>query len=481
MITRKNIYIFSAILFVITAYFSQGFNQYDEHTQVMEFGGFKLGLVNESNLSWEYASKMRPAIQPAMVYGTHKILGVFGIDSPFDIAFFLRLFSAALSFLSIHLLIAAFYDRIKSEKLKLAFVALSFLLWFSVFNSVRFSSENMAGRTFVIAFALFFIWKNPSRLQYFFLGTMLGLSFLFRYQNAFLMVGWLAWLLFINKSKFIDLLLVGLGIFLMFGAGVLIDKWFYGEWVLSTWKYFEENILLDKMSGFGIDPWYYYIVQIFNVGIPPFSLFYIVPFIVLVIYRWKDALVWTILPFLLIHFYIGHKELRFLFPAVGFLPLVIVLVLEFVNGKWPSLMISKAFKLFVVLFWIQNMAFTLIVAFKSADAQVPLYKELYYKYDRPVILYYKEHNPYMRGMPVFYYRKDNVVLREIKSLDEIKTCADTTVLFATTNFEDGKLVRKTNELIYSGIPDWVKVFNVFNWVDRTPFWKVYEIRNKIAR
>lgn len=463
---------------MVAAYYSQGFNQFDEHTQVMEFGGYKLGMTQEKNLSWEFASRMRPAIQPAMVYIAHKVLGVIGVDSPFTIAFLLRLFSAALSFLSIHLLIRAFYDNIKGEKLKLTFVALSFLLWFSVFNSVRFSSENLAGRLFVMAFALFFIWKNPNPKQYFLMGIILGLSFLFRYQNAFLMVGWLAWLLFINKSKFNHLLLTALGILMMFVLGIFIDKWFYGEWVLSTWKYFEENILLDKMSGFGIEPWYYYLVQIFNVGIPPFSLLYIVPFVLLMVYRWKDALVWTVLPFLLIHFYIGHKELRFLFPAIGLLPLVAVTAVEMVNDKWPGFFKNAVVKVFVFLFWVQNALFTLIVSVKAADAQVAMYKDLYNKYEEPLVVYYIKDNPYCRALDVYYYKRTNLSVREIQSLDEIKLLPDTTVLFATVKNEEGIVLEKNNEKIFSALPDWIKMFNVFNWVERTRFWKVYEIKNK---
>ncbi len=471
----------AAIIFVLAAYFSQGFNQFDEHTQVMEFGAYKLGMTEEKNLSWEFASRMRPAIQPVMVYGAHKMMDLFGVESPFVIAFLLRLFTAALSFFSIHLLIRAFYDKINGEKLKLAYVALSFLLWFSVFNSVRFSSENMAGRIFAIAFALFFIWKNPSGKHYFLMGVILGLSFLFRYQNAFLMVGWLAWLLFIHKSKFSHLLLTTSGILLMFGLGVVIDKWFYGEWVLSTWKYFEENILLDKMSGFGVDPWYYYIVQIFNVGIPPFSLLYIVPFVFLIVYRWKDALVWTILPFVAIHFYIAHKELRFLYPAIALLPLVIVKACEIINAKWPVLFQHKIIKVFAILFWIQNGLFTLIVALKSADAQVDLFKEVYYKYNTPVVVYYTKDNPYTRAMDVYYYKRSNLITRKIENIEELKMLPDTTVLFATVNKEDDEILQKNNEKIYSALPDWLKMFNVFNWVERTRFWKVYEIKNPIVQ
>ena len=289
MTFKQKTYFFSAILFVVVAFFSQGFNQFDEHTQVMEFGGYKLGMVQEKNLSWEYASKMRPAIQPLMVYCTHKTMDLIGIDSPFSIAFILRLFTAFITFLSIHLLVKAFYDDIKGEKLKRSFVLLSFLLWFGVFHSVRFSSENMAGRLFVIAFALFFIWKEKTGKHYFMMGILLGFSFLFRYQNAFMIAGWLAWLLFINKSKFHNLLLSSLGIILVFSIGILIDRWFYGEWVLSTWKYFEENILLNKAAGFGVHPWYTYLFDIFTVGIPPFSLLYILPLFLLTIFKPKDA------------------------------------------------------------------------------------------------------------------------------------------------------------------------------------------------
>ncbi len=444
----------------------------------MEFGAYKLGITEAKNLSWEFASQMRPAIQPAMVYVAHKSLAWIGVESPFVIAFLFRLLAAALSFLSIHLLIRAFYDKIVGEKLKVSFLLLSFFLWFLVFNDVRFSSENMGGHLFVAAFALFFIWEKPSRIQYFLMGTVLGLSFIFRYQNAFLIAGWLLWLLFINKLKFSDLLLTASGIVLLFFFGIAIDRWFYGEWVLSTWKYFEENILLGKMaSGWGEQPWYDYLVQIFNIGIPPFSLLYIVPFILVVIYRWKDAVVWTVLPFVLIHVYISHKELRFLFPALGLLPLIIVKAGEIVNEKWPNLFQNKLFKIVVVLFWIQNGIFTLIVSLKSADNQVDIYEEIYNRYDQPVVLYYTNDNPYTRALDVYYYRRANVTTRHINAVEEIRVLPDTTVLFATVSHDEDAIVHPKNKQIFSALPEWVKAFNVFDWVERTRFWTVYEIQN----
>ncbi len=477
----RKIYIFAALLFVVTAYFSEGFYHCDEHAQVMEFGGLKLGLTEKSNLAWEYGSQMRPAIQPFMVYVTHRVFGLFSIDNPFTIAFILRLFSAALSFLSIHLLLKAFINKINGDKLKTTFVFLSFLLWFSVYNSVRFSSENLAGRIFIIAFALFVIWENLNKRQYFIVGLLLGLSFLFRYQNVFLIAGFLAWILFIHKSKFTDVVIAGLGIVVMFGIGVLIDRWFYEEWVLSIWKYFEENILNDKMSGFGTAPWYYYLLKIFNEGIPPFSLLYIVPFVLLLIYRWKDALVWIILPFLLVHFYIGHKELRLLFPLIGFVPLLAVQGGEIINEKWKGLLQKKFFKVFTVLFWIYNVAFLCAIALKSAESYVPMFEKIYDRYNKPAVLYYIERNPYDRALEIHYYRRENLRIQKIDSIPEMRFSKDTITLFATFNNKDVALIGKNNEVIYCNFPEWLKKFNFNHWVERTPFWKVYEVNSVINK
>ncbi|MCX6181814.1 MAG: glycosyltransferase family 39 protein [Bacteroidetes bacterium] len=473
---QQKIYLFSAFLFVVTAYFSQGFYHCDEHAQVMEFAGMKLGLTEKANLAWEYGSEMRPAIQPFMVYVAHRFFGLFGIDSPFAIAFILRLFSAALSFLSIHLLLKAFLDKVEGEKLKLSFVLLSFLLWFSVYNSVRFSSENLAGRVFIIAFALFFIWKEGSRKQYFLVGALLGLSFLFRYQNMFLIAGFLAWMLFINKSKFTSLLILALGIVALFGVGVLIDRWFYDEWVLSIWKYFEENILNDKASGFGVAPWYYYFTKLFNQGIPPFSLLYIVPFILLLIYRPKNPVVWVVLPFLLVHMYIGHKELRFLFPLVGLLPLLAVQSGELINEKWKGLLQMKFFKVFTVLFWIQNGLFLCYISFSATESYIPMFEKIYTTYEQPAVLYYIEKNPYDRALDIHYYRRTNLRLQQIDNITDIHVSPDTLALFATFNDTDAVVMSEKNKLIYYNLSDDLKKYNVNNWVSRTLFWKVFEVK-----
>ena len=478
MLSIRNIYIVAAILFIVTAFFSAGFYHFDEHFQILEFGGLKLGLTEAAKLPWEFEAKMRPALQPAMVYGMHKVMSVLGVDDPFTISFVLRLFAAAVSFLSIHLLIKAFIDKIKGEKLQLSFILLSFFLWFSVYNSVRFSSENMGGRVFIIAFALFFTWKNISLKQHFLVGFLLGISFLFRYQNAFMIAGFVAWMLFVNKNKWKELLLIVIGFTIAFGIGVLLDRWFYEEWVFTTWKYFEQNILLNKAADFGVEPWYFYAIDLLNKGIPPFSILYLLPFLVLCIYQRKNAAVWCIVPFVVLHSYIAHKELRFLFPLIGFIPLLAVQCGEIFKEKWPLFFQNKVLKVFIYLFWAYNTIFLLITSFKAADARLPLFEMIYDSYQKPVKLYYIEDSPYGTTAKFYYFSKPNFSSHEIHRINELKLAKDTVVLFVTRDVNEQQILSKKNKLVYESFPQWIKLFNVVGWVERTKFKKVYELKSE---
>jgi phosphatidylinositol glycan class B len=100
--------ILGALVLVVTAYFSTGFHHWDEHFQILEFAGYKLGITPAKDLPWEFAARIRPALQPLIVVLSHHLFGLFGSSDPFAITFFLRLLSAALSFTAIMLMLRAF-------------------------------------------------------------------------------------------------------------------------------------------------------------------------------------------------------------------------------------------------------------------------------------------------------------------------------------------------------------------------------------
>lgn len=475
---EKQFQLLGAICLLLASFFSLGYHHFDEHFQILEFASLKLGLITPEQLPWEYAAKMRPTIQPFMVYVLHRFSESIGLFNPFHLTLFLRLLSAALSFYTLKLFYDTFKHKFVKEHSSKWFLILSFTTWFVIYNGVRFSSENWSTLFFMIPFALYFKWKSKNLLQYLFLGFCLGLSFEFRFQAAFMTIGFLAWLLFIQKEKVIKLLTLCIGGIIALGLGALSDYWFYEEWTFSPWNYFYENILADKASNFGEMPWYWYFGRFFAQGIPPFSLLVILACLLFFIKQRKSVITWVIVPFLLAHFAISHKELRFLFPIVIFIPFILVKSYEIGLDLKKSIIRHRITKTLFQLSLLANFIFLAIVCFRPADPQISLYQSIYSHYDQPSTLYYfNDKNPYHRILEINYYKRENLKLVQIQSIDEISPnpTVNQLVVFGGKNKanEDFKI---KHELIYSSFPKWTKTFNFNNWQERTKVWNVYELK-----
>jgi len=475
---KKNIYIAGAIVFILTAWFSEGYNHPDEYFQILEYAGLKLGQTDPANLAWEYHFKMRSAIQPLIAFSIHKCCNSAGINDPFIITFVLRLLTAAISFLSIFMLCRLYIQTINNKRLVGPFLLLSFLLWFSVYNSVRFASDTLSGRIFIIGFAWYFLRKDEDIIKYLIAGLFLGLSFLIRFQTVFMIGGFLAWLLFIKKSGIPRLLILSLGFIMIIGLGVLSDRWLYGSWEITAWNYFQQNIIFDKVSGFGVYPWWYYFEQTFLNSVPPFSLIYIFAVLLYFIYRPKDVITWTLVPFLLIHFIIGHKELRFLYPMLGFLPVMIILVCDqLLQRRGEKLAQNRFVKIFIKTFWITCFVLLPFVIFHPADDRMHIFKKLYRINSGPVLLYYDDLDPYKCCYDVNYYRRSGLVTRKIDSISHIKIPKDTLTYFITAKLPDFQGADYSHSLIYFALPEWMKWFDINNWIERTKFWRIYRIQS----
>ena len=482
-IAVNRIYIIGALVFILTAWFSVGYNQFDEHFQILEFAGLKLGLAEKSHLPWEYKCMMRPALQPLIVYSVYKTISSVGVTNPFVIAFILRLLSAILSFVSIHMIIRLYAPGITNRKLLYAFLLLSFFLWFVPYNSVRFASETVAGRVFLIGLAWFFLRKKLKAVDYLITGIVLGVSFITRYQVAFMVLGFAAWLAVIRKAGFRNLLMFSTGIILATALGALIDRWYYGEWVLTTWNYFLQNILLDKASGFGISPWWYYIEQTFMNAFPPLSLVYILAVFLYFVYYPKDIITWTIIPFLAVHFLIPHKEIRFLFPIIGFLPVMIIRMADILlKKKGYEMLEHRAMKISVKLFWYLNMLMVIILTFRPADAQISLFQTLWNDYTTPAKLYFTEDNPYHRAdVDICFYKRKSLTFQHVDSFQMVIPSPDTITLILS-NTPDLQVNEQFDPvLIYSSFPQWVSHFDINHWMERTYLWYIYELKTKPKR
>jgi phosphatidylinositol glycan class B len=476
---ENHIYLLSILFLLIASFFSVGYHQFDEHFQILEFAGLKLGLTIPENLPWEYHEQIRSSVQPAMAVLLYRLMDLIGLGNPFTVALVLRLISAALSFTSMLLIYKVYRNRINHLILQKWFLILSFLLWFAIYNDVRFSSENWSGTFFIIAFALFFLKKKNYFYYYLGIGTLMGFSFLFRFQAGFLVAGFLLWIIIIDKERLINIAYLIFGITLVVFIGLLIDNWFYGEWTFTAWNYLDQNILQNKVSSFGIEPWWYYIETFFVQGIPPFSLLFILAILLLFIYKRKSPITWSVLPFLLIHFIIGHKEMRFLSPIIGLLPIIVIESIEITKDKFAkNLLSNKPFKIFMKVFFIVNFLLLLFVSFQPADNYIGLYHTIYKRYKTPAKLYYIENNPYHRVLDIHFYKRNNLKISQTDTIRVINNQSDTINLIVFNNHNIPIGFDKRNKLVYSSFPIWINKLNLNNFTDRLDIWYVYEIRNK---
>jgi len=475
-IEEKNIYLITVVFLLLASYFSVGYYQFDEHFQILEFAGSKLGLTSVKDLPWEYHEQIRPSIQPVIVIVLYKFVDLIYTANPFTIAFILRILSAFLSFISMVMIYKVFRKKDDSSILNKWFLLFSFLIWFAVFNNVRFSSENWSGTIFVIAFSLYFLKKKKAFHSFFNIGMLLGLAFIIRFQVGFLIAGFLLWMMIIKKEKPINISYITIGLLVAIVFGILLDKWLYGDWTFTAWNYLEQNIIQNKVSSFGVSPWWYYIETFSIQAIPPFSILFIISIIIFIIYDRKSPITWSMVPFLFIHFFIGHKELRFLFPLIGFLPIIVIRSVEILKEKAIiDLTINKPFRVFIKSFFVINSILLLVITFRPADDQIGLYESVYDNYSDSTTLFYFEKNPYHRVLDVKFYKRANL---NIKQVDGLKTINDvnstSTKLITFTNKNIPSDLSDNYRLVYSTIPTWLAKLNYNDWQDKIDIWYVYE-------
>ena len=212
-------------------------------------------------------------------------------------------------------------------------------------------------------------------------------------------------------------------------------------------------------------------------AVPPISIVCILSLLIVSIYKRKDALIWTIIPFIIVQSIIGHKETRYLFPIIGFVPILIIKSIEIVQNRWcDDLLKTPLSGKAINVFWAVNIFILGIVAFRPADSNISLYKTIFDNYKGPATLYYIGSSPYQRvQLDILFYRSSNLEMQEIRSIDEIGLNSDQVCLFVTRNPDSIRMTRHKYRLIYSTLPEWVKTLNFNNWVERSKLWYVYEM------
>jgi GPI mannosyltransferase 3 len=333
---RLHLIMLAGVLFyAIAGYFTRGYYNPDEHYQILEFAGHKLGFFPKIALPWEFDAQIRPSLQPYLAMGVIQLCRGLGITEAFDWAMILRFISGGLSlwvFYTLSRPLSAAFERPQSSRMLLLGAAV--FCWFMPFLSVRFSSENWSALTLLAGlYVLLMTEDEQCTVRYrqvvapLLAGVFFGLSFWFRFQTAFALLGIGLWMLFIRRPRLpiSSWLSVVAGSLFSIVLGIVLDRIFYGQWVFTPYNYYKVNILEDKASSFGIEPFWWYLPASIQALVWPIGLVLFALFLYGAHCARRHVMLWAVIPFVVGHSLIAHKELRFMFPLLfPFLFLVVV-------------------------------------------------------------------------------------------------------------------------------------------------------------
>jgi phosphatidylinositol glycan class B len=396
----------------ITSYTNFGHLCGDEYSQIFEFAAWKLGYVGHEDLRlWEFDSQMRPSVQIWAVVEVYRLLGLIsGEVNPFAVNYLIYFFSALLAIVSILVFTGAFIQRV-TPKYRDHFVILSLFSWLVLYTNPHFNSENLCGHFLLLGTGLLYARiDNPSWRRLLVAGLFLGLSFCCRFQAGFAILGLMAWFFITawKRSQMASWVLLMASLLLTVAFfNVMLDHWFYGHWVFSPYNYYVQNIATGTMNrASGTSPWFAYLFLVAMYA--PFGPAYVVAFFHQVIRQRFDILTWIITPFVLFHVLIGHKEVRFLLPMLGFMPVLIMVALEDYRTRYRFL--DSHLETIIKITWIVNLVMCISLLIPTAT-EIGGWRYLHDHYKKPTILYFQ---PSVH-QKLLYYKSPNLQVVDWKS------------------------------------------------------------------
>lgn len=325
------------LLILVAAVRSEGFHHADEHFQVLEFAGAKLGRTPWSALPWEWRDQMRPWLQPGLYTLGARGLTALGIEDPFAWAFAFRLFSGLVAWLGlVGLALCSGRWFAEPAARRLAIRALV-LTYFVPYLAVRTSAESLSTSCVVLALSLIVLRGDLARPGLAVAtGALLGLACGLRYATAVMVASILAWLVLVGRTPARRLGWILLGAASALALALAVDRWGYGQWTLAAWNYAFRNFGEDRAAlEFGSLPWYGYLLVLGRGPFAPLNLLLAGVVVLAWVRHPRHVLTWATAPLALVHCAIAHKEQRFLFPIAMLSPLLLALALGGVRwSRW---------------------------------------------------------------------------------------------------------------------------------------------------
>lgn len=449
------------LLILLAAWYSVGFYHYDEHFQLLEFAAnFRHGLQPTTDVPWEYQARIRPWFQPAVALVILGALERLGDTNPFHAATCLRLLSGLLSWAALARLIGCSRLLFTSEPVRRYAIAASCFLWFVPFLSVRFSSESWAGALFVLGYMPLVLLARAERVSTMALGMagmLLGLAFAARYQVGLLIAGALAWFLWAARPRTAQWGAVGIGLLLAVGGSLLLDRWGYGHWGLTPWRYVDYQVFQAIAARrFGSSPWWAYGPWVIAAVGPPIGLLLLTGVLAAGVRRAGSPLTWATLPFFVVHCLLAHKELRFLFPLALFAPFLAAQGLEALPAKVRHVASSAPARAAWAVVVLLNMVGLAVRTVLPARQEIAVERAIYDE-RLTTLLIVRGSDPFTVGdLHPHFYRDPRLEVRELTGVAEgVRNGAFLNTVMAVWTASRGFDTTAVNcRIVYHSFPSW---------------------------
>lgn len=169
------------------------------------------------------------------------------LNTVFDDAFSIQKFVAIISGSGIVFL--SFLISKNIFNFKIAFLTQLFVAFNPILHHVSFQALNELFPMFLIFCALYYITKNQLKLRdYFIIGAFLGVTSIFRMQGFFVLIGFLSFLIFQNKSFLKNL----------FYATIICSSFFITFSPQIIYNLYTHEVVLDTFPGYYIGNLYVY-------------------------------------------------------------------------------------------------------------------------------------------------------------------------------------------------------------------------------
>jgi hypothetical protein len=318
-------------------------------------------------------------------------------------------------------------------------------------------------------------------------GFLAGLSFEFRYQMGFMVAGLAAWLGLraIRGASWKAPFYYCLGVAPALILGTVVDYWGYGKPVLAAWNYFHYNIVQGVVESFGGTPWWSLWTMTYTDTWPVLGSLTLIACVVAWVRHPLHPLTWAQVPFLLVHEWIGHKELRFFYPLAAAAPAYLALALAPLpnawrtQASWPKPLRTLG-RLAIGTLEAYQLIALLALTFTPASRKV-VFESLVQNQIPPGAtrfeLYYEGLDPYeQHGTPIHFYRDPALVVAPLGA----RVPSPGPYWFSTSSLTPPPAAC---ELIGRSLPEWAarpETPGNFHWppplrgmVDRLQRWSLY--------